>query len=388
MKFFRKLVSLAKKAFRFVAGLFKDKNPVEVVNDVAKTAAAVATAGVAIYTGVNAVKAHLIPAVKKNRSSEGKSAHDLVFENREAGSVDEKFAKLKKSTSKIGKKKTNEINNRDLEVLEDVAKTRNSFFQSLSPEEQMNVLEMEEFDFKEYSDNYWKKNRRPLFPWGKRLRKLGVSPTDEPFREPVDYGFFNFILRPLDDFIHWLKNDPVPKKIPQVQVFDHPEIPAVECETAFDMIDAAKNLDSYISGNKAVSNESTVASPAALEAQQIVAEEVFRHKTLKKFKKAVNRRMAQSQYNTPNIFDLMDDDDTDVSDKKKKKKKDKDKKKKSHDCGDSFASSEDSGKKKKKHKEDREAESDADKRAQELYKYHLEVAMSGKYDRKGYKFGF
>ncbi len=334
------------------------------------------------------MKVHLIPAVKKNRSSEGKSAHDIMFENREAGSVDEKFAKLKKSTSKIGKKKTNEITNRDLEVLEDIAKTRNSFFQSLSPEEQMNVLEMEEFDFKEYSDNYWKKTKRPLFPWGKRLRKLGVSPTDEPFREDVDYGFLNFILRPLDDFIHWIKNDPVPKKIPQIQVIDHPEIPAVNCETAFDIIDTAKNLDSYFAHNKAVSSESNVTSQAALEAQQIVAEEVFRHKTLKKFKKAVNRRMAQSQYNTPNIFDLMEDDDINSDKKKKKKDKDKKKKKKSHGFGDSFVSSDDSDKKKKKSKEDREAESEADKRAQNLYKYHLEKAMSGEYDRKGYKFEF
>ena len=122
-----------------------------------------------------------------------------------------------------------------------------------------------------------------------------------------------------------------------------------------------------------------------------IAEEVFRHKTLKKFKKAVNRRMAQSQYNTPNIFDLMEDEDTDSDKKKKKKDKDKDKKKKkkSHDFGDSFASSDDSDKKKKKkNKEDREAESEADKRAQELYKYHLEKAMSGEYDRKGYKFEF
>ena len=39
-------------------------------------------------------------------------------------------------------------------------------------------------------------------------------------------------------------------------------------------------------------------------------------------------------------------------------------------------------------KEDEKAESLAEKRAKELYQYHLEKAMHGEYDRKGYKFDF
>ena len=389
MKFFTKLINFVKKTIRTIVDMFKDKNPVEVINDTTKTVVAVATAGVAIYATVNAIRVHLIPSTKKTASS-GKSAHDLMIEKREAGSIEEKFADMRRNTTNIGKKKNTSLKPEDIEVLKSIAKTRNSFFQSLSPEEQMNVLEMEEFDFKAYAATYKNNSKRPLFPWGKRIRKIGVSPVNEPFREPVDYGFFNFILRPIDDLVHWLKNDPVPKKIPQIQVVDHPEIPDVPCETAYDLIATARNLDSYLARNKSVSCEGNSVSPAAFEEQQILAEEIFRHKTLKKFKKAVNRRMAQSEYNTPNLFDLMDDDDDCGKDKKKKKKKKDKKHKKSYDGGDSFSSfdsdSEKKHKKKSMSKEDRDAESRADERAQALYKYHLEKAMNGEYDRKGYKF--
>ena len=385
MKFFTKIFSFVKKAFRKFADMFKDKNPVEVVNDITKTAAAVVTTGVAIYAGVNAVRVHLIPSTKKSRSSEKKSGHDMILANRKAGSIDEKIANLKRSAANIGKKQSIIINREDLEVLESIARKRNSFFQSLSPEEQMSVLDMEEFDFNAYKAEYRRKGKRPLFHWGKRLRKMGVSPKDKPFREPVDYGFFNFILQPLDDFIHWLKNDPVPKKVPQIHLIDHPEIPDVQCETITDMISAARHLDSYLSRNKTVSSEFSVASPATIEEQEILAEEIFRHKTLRKLNKAVNQRMAQSNFNTPSIFDMMDDDDS----FKKKKNKDK-KKKKSKDDGD-FAFIDDDYKKKKKKKskskEDEAMESEADKKARELYRYHLEKAMKGEVDRKG-KFSF
>lgn len=384
MKFFTKIFNLVKKAFRKIADMFKDKNPVEVVNDITKTAAAVVTTGVAIYAGVNAIRVHCTRSTKKSRISEKKSGHDLILENRQSGSIDEKIANLKRSASNIGKKQTININREDLEILESIARKRNTFFQSLSPEEQMNVLDMEEFDFNAYKEQYRRKGKRPLFHWGKRLKNLGVSPKDKPFREPVDYGFFNFILQPLDDFIHWLKNDPVPKKVPQIHLIDHPEIPDVQCETVTDMISAARHLDSYLSRNKSVSSEFSVASPATLEEQEILAGEIFRHKTLRKLNKAVNQRMAQSNFNTPSIFDMMDDDDS-------FKKKKKDKKKKKSKNGDDFAFIDDDSKKKKKKKskskEDEAMESAADKKARELYRYHLEKAMKGEVDRKG-KFSF
>ena len=388
MKFFTNIFNFVKKAFRKIADMFKDKTPVEVVNDVTKTVAAVVTTGVAIYAGVNAVRVHFIPSTKKFKSSEKKSGHSMILENREAGSIDEKLANLKKNTATIGKKQSFIINQEDLEVLEAIARTRNAFFQSLSPEEQMSVLDMEEFDFKKYKADYFRKGKRPLFHWGKRLRSLGVSPEDKPFREPVNYGFFNFILQPLDDFIHWIKNDPVPKKVPQIHLVDHPEIPDVQCESVMDMVSTARHLDSYLSRNKSISSEFSVASPASLEEQKIIAEEVFRHKTLRKLNKAVNQRMAQSNFNTSNIFDMMDDDD-DFKKNKKDKDKKKKKKKKSYDDEGSFAFIDDDSKKKKKNKskEDSEMESAADKRARELYRYHLEKAMNGEVDRKG-KFSF
>lgn len=386
MKIFAKMFNFVKKAFRKIADMFKDKSPIEVVNDVTKSVAAVVTTGVAIYAGVNAIRLHLIPSAKKKNSSEKKSGHTMILENREIGSIDDKIANLRKSASRIGKKQHDNINREDLEILESIASTRNSFFQSLSPEEQLNVLEMEEFDFDAYKAEYRSNGKRPLFRWGKRLKNLGVSPTDKPFREPIDYGFFNFILQPLDDFIHWIKNDPVPKKVPQIHLIDHPEIPDVQCETVMDMVSAARNLDSYLTRNNTVSSEFNVSSPAYLKEQQILSDEIFRHKTLRKLNKAVNYRMAQSNLNNLSIFDMMNDD---ADYKKKKKDKDKKKKKKkSYDGEDSFAFMEDSKKKKKsKNKEDDAMETAADKRARELYRYHLEKAMNGEIDRKG-KFSF
>ena len=87
--------------------------------------------------------------------------------------------------------------------------------------------------------------------------------------------------------------------------------------------------------------------------------------------------MANSNYNTPNIFELMNDD-------KDFKKSKKDKKKKKKNKGDDFSFLDKSSKKKSK-KDDKD-ESAAEKRAKELYRYHLEKAMSGEIDRKGFKF--
>ena len=383
MKFFTKVIKFVKKAFRAIARMFKDKNPVEVINDVTKASVALATTGLALYTGVNAIRVHFAPSTKKNKNYNGKSAHEIIFENRNAGSIDEKLATIRKNNSRIGKKHSTTIKSEDLKVLESIAKTRNSFFQSLSAEEQMNVLEMEDFDFKAYSKEMKKKSRFSLFGNKKCSKKLGVSSNNKAFREPVNYGFFNFILQPIDDFIHWIKNDPIPKKVPQIQVIEHPEIPNVPCETALDLVSTARNLESYLSHTKTLSSEFNVTTPAESEEQQILADEIFRHKSLSKFKRAVNRCMAQSNFNTPNIFDLMDDD-------KNFKKKKKNKKKHSYDDDFSFMDNDKPKKKKKKgmSKEDREAESMADKRAKELYRYHLEKAMKGEFDRKGYGFDF
>jgi hypothetical protein len=383
MKFFTKIIKFVKKAFRKIVKMLKDKNPVEVINDATKTAAALATTGLALYTGVNAIRVHFAPSIKKNNNYDSKSAHEIIFENRSAGSIDEKLAIIRKNNSRMGKSNISTIKSDDLKVLESIAKTRNSFFQSLSAEEQMNILEMEDFDFKSYSKEMKKKSRFKFFKNTKQLNKFGCSDKNKAFRENVNYGFFNFILQPIDDFIHWLKNDPVPKKVPQIQVIDHPEIPNIPCETALDLVSTARNLDSYLNHNKTVSSEFNVTTPEEVEEQQILAGEIFRHKTLSKFKKAVNRCMAQSNFNTPNIFDLMDDE-------KDFKKKKKNKKKHSYDDDFSFMDSNKSKKKKNKgmSKEDREAESLADKRAKALYRYHLEKAMNGEFDRKGYGFDF
>ena len=374
MKIFEKIVKYAKKAIKFIADFFKGKNPVQVINDTVTTVVTVATAAVAVYAGINAIRVHLIPSIKKNRDSNVKSGVDYFFEDRKVGSVDDKITNLKNSTSKINKRGVGSLSKIEMKALKEISSGRNSFFQSLSPEEQMSVLEMEEFDFKKYVEDTKERSKRPLFHWGKRIKKFGVSPTDKPFREPADYGFFNFILRPLDNFIHWIKNDPVPLKVKQIRLVDHPEIPNIPCETAHDVIAAAKSLDSYLSNNNQVVNETVVSSPNNLEQQQILADEIFRYGSITKFKKAVSRRMAQSDFNLPNIFDLIDDEKDDGKKKKKKKKK-------FHDEDDFSSNS-----KKKMSKEEKAAMSEADKRAQETYEYHLKVAMSGSQSFKGRKF--
>lgn len=375
MKFIEKIANLCKKAFRFISNLFKDKNPVEVINDTVKTVVTVTTAAVAIYAGINAIRVHLIPSIKKTKDSDAKSGADYIFEDRKAGSVDAKLNNLKNSASKIGKKTTTSLNREEQKLLKEISETRNNFFQSLSPEDQMSVLEMEGFDFKSYKEEAKSKSNRPLFRWRKRVKKVGVSEDNKPFREPANYGFFNFIMRPLDNFIHWIKNDPVPRKVKQIQVVDHPEIPNVPCDTAFDVVAAARSLDSYLSHNNAVVNEFDVSSKGQLEEQQILADEIFRYGSIRKFKKAVNQRMTESYFNGPKIFDMIDDEP-------KKGKKDKKKKKKSFDS-ESFSSE---GGKKKMNKEDKEAMSEADKRARATYEYHLQKAMNGDQFFKGRKF--
>ena len=381
MKFFKMVIKFVKRAFRKIVDAFKDKNPIEVINDTTKTVAAIATTTLAAYAGINAIRVHLIPSLKKNKDNNYKSAHEIIFENRDSGSINDKLSKLKATSSELGKRKSSNIDKEDLKFLKAIAKTRNSFFQTLSPEEQLNVLEMEDFDFKEYVKNEKAKSKVSFFK--RKTHRKKSNPDETVFREQKNYGIFNFILRPLDDFIHWIKNDPIPKKVPQIQIIDHPEIPNVSCDTALDLVSTARNLDSYLSRNKTISNDINVTTPAELEEQQILAEEIFRHRSLKKLRKAVNRRMAQSNYNTPNIFDLMDDD-------KDFKKKKKNKKHKKHFDDFSFVDEDTSKKKKKKDmsKEDKKAESLADKRAKELYRYHLEKAMNGEFDRKGYGFDF
>ena len=382
MKFFTKIIKFVNTIFHKLMKVFKDKNPVEVINDTTKTVAAIATTGLALYTGINAIRVHSIPAIRRNNVN-GKSAHEIVFENRNAGSIDEKLAALRKNSVNIGKSKSSNVKQEDIEILKSIAKTRNSFFQSLTPEEQINILKMEDFDFKTFWNNQKRKSRRSIFGNRRHLNRLGISENDNAFREPVKRGIFNYIIQPIVDFIHWIKNDPIPKKVPQIQVINHQEIPDIPCETALDLVSAARNLDSYLSRNKSVSEKFIVASPMEMEEQQILADEIFRHKTLTKFKKAVNRSMAQSNLNSPNIFDLMDDEE---SGKKKKKKK----KNRFNESSDFAFDDEVSKKKKKKHmsKEDQKAESLADKRAKELYRYHLEKAMNGEFDRKGFGFDF
>ena len=134
MKILNALVKIAKKIMHAIAGMFKDKTPSEVINEVAKTATAVTTTGLIAYAGINSIRVHLMSSKKKNKnSSERKTGPELLREGREnSGSVEERFAEVKRSTANLLNKKSSSISKEDQEILKSIAKTRNIFFQNLS----------------------------------------------------------------------------------------------------------------------------------------------------------------------------------------------------------------------------------------------------------------
>lgn len=403
MKFFNKIFNFVKKAVRKIAELFKDKNPVDVINDAAKTAAGLGTTALIAYGTVNSIRVSMMtPNKKKQSNNNHKSPAELVMEDRDGTCIDVKMARMNARTKNMFKETkeepTSKIPARDLEALEALAKTRNVYFQYLSPEDQLEVLETEEFDFRKYADDYNKEHsKNPFTRFMFKVKKLGVTPDDAPFREPIDFGWANFFMHPLDDFIHWFRNDPVPKKVPQIHLVDRPEYPDIECDTFTEMHEILTYLEPYFSHNKPLAGSDDI-TLQKLEETDILASEVFKHDTLEEFSKAVNEKMAESKYNRPKMMYMLDDIDLDKEKKKKKKKKDKaksekkknKKKKKAAYGGDSFSKYLETPPKKVKglSKEEEKMMTKAEKKAQEMYNWHLEQAMHGIYDRKGYKYGF
>lgn len=375
MKIFETIINLIKKVGKFVIDLFKDNKIAEVANNTTTTIAGIATSAVAVAAGVNIVK-NLIEETKsdvkastsekRSKTSGDEYARDRIL----SGSADDKIRNLKASNRAMFSKSY--LSDEDLALLEKVAKERNSFFKVLTPEEQMKLLKMENFDFEAAKRKYEEEDKSFLFGLIHRKgRRIGAPTEDAPFRKPVDYGWLNFIARPLDDFLCWWKNDPTPKPCEQVRLVDPSEIPDIPFDSINEVIGA---VSSFMDFNINLANE---VSPEDIAVDEIFAQELFKTKKLKSTKRAVNKRMINSQEGlSKTIFSLMDDEIKIEKKSKKKKKKDKDK------DGSKLYYSKDKGGKKKKNKE---LDDKADKYAEGLFNYHINLAIQGKQAHTGYK---
>lgn len=366
MKAVKSILDLIKKYFDTFKELTKGKSPKEILDNIKAVAAALGVAGLTIYGLFNRIRVYLKrrqaakerEEVRAAREAERYDAHDYIQDVAENYDIMDQVMNPEKEIidldelkrQKREKEANGDLTEQELAALREIAKKRNALFRTLDPVDQVDVLETEGFDFKKYARNYKpKKKRRHPFAWHKTLCNLGVTPEDAAFRERVDYGFFGFILNPLDDFIHWLRNDPVPKKVKQIKFFDKRDLPDFECETAVEFVDFCQGLNHWRFGG----NNKEPVTDQSLELMKIKAEEAFKHKTRKKYMKAMRERLKMSKFNQSLFYDYMDDD--------KGKKKDKDKKKKKKDKKKDFDLYGKSEKKKDKKKKDKNKDKKKDK---------------------------
>lgn len=404
MKFFSFIGKIFKKIANGVIGFFKGKNPVDAINDTTKTIIGAATAGVSIYAAVNIVRTHLIPSKKANTEAPraAQSGADYMMSKREAGSIENKIANMRANTSNIRRRSTSattSLKQEELNMLANIAETRNAYFKELSPEEQMNLLIMEGFDFEAFKAENRSTSHSPLA----LIREESKAAQNKPFREEKDYGFFNFIMRPLSDFYHWAINDPIPKKVPQIHLIDVSEIPNISCSTAQDAVDAARALNSYLEANRKADVMYNGKSQAAIIAQQIQIEEVFRHDTLSGYNHAVNRRLKASMAN-PSLYALLGDEREgrrldEERERRLRRERERDLREEEDDRemrrrrASSIFDGEDDGDpddddefeaRERRRKNPDEAE--ADRRAQEMIDYHMRQSRRGVIDRSGFDF--
>ena len=370
MRFIRKLWGWIKACVKRLLKASKDKGPFEVVEDVTKAAIGIASTGTVVFAAINGIRVALMKGKKATRRNTSGSGDELI-NNRKAGSLDEKLSALYEQSRNINSKSPKTVTQEDLDMLEEIAKTRNSIFKGLSPEDQLNLLHTEGFDFEAYRTKYRKRQRSGF---RKSLRRVGEAIQDKPFREPVDYGWLNFIMRPLDDLICWLKNDPVPKQVKQIRLIEESDLKDLTCKTGEEAIQQIQLLNPYLEG---ADEQQLMNLFDDAQERAICAEEIFRHRRLKNYKKAVNAKMMDTDRGlSSQLLELMAEE---VKGKGKKKKKKKSKK--SKDALPSYNTSE---KKKSKKSNDDGYESDADKEARKMYEHFLKAAAAGKNFCSGY----
>ena len=268
-------------------------------------------------------------------------------------------------------------------MVAEIAKTRNNFFKALNPSEQMEVLVAEKFDFEEFKEDYIRKHKKGIFV-RRSKRKVGEpTPEDEPFRTPVDYGFWNFIMRPLDDFLCWIKDDPTPKKPKQIQFIDHETQITYRNNNPIYMLEVNRMIETLL-------NKDNYQGPpvAEIKAREARVSQLFKHKTFRGYRKGVEEYMLRNGGPiSRNLFEMMSREDFEEDEKEGKRKlkksrydeadffdddKPKKKKKKYYD------DDEDDGeyrslKKSEKHSKEEEA---AMEEAKKIYKYYFQAASN------------
>jgi len=370
MGLFSKIWNLLKTGVSKLIGLFKNKSPGQLIEDASKAAVGVATVVAVGYATVNVARSIFMRG--KGRRSEKRRPRagvDFFHEDREAGSMDEKI-----ENAKSRYRRYDGLTQEDLDLLEEVSKTRNQIFRLMNPAEQMNLLRIEGFNFDEFREHMERqRDRRKI---RKSKRRVGeASPEEQSFREPVDYGWFNWLMRPLDDFLCWLKDDPTPKKCPQIHVVDREIIPNISVNSPEEAVASIRSLGPYLDSLNPNAGDYSFASMADAKEIAICADEIFRHKNLKSYRKAVRTRMLQDSNGlSSQIFDLMEDDLK--SDKKKKKHR--------YDDDDDDRDSAYFKKKDKKH-EEKARSSEADDEASRIYNHFLKAAMAGNESTKSYR---
>lgn len=363
-----KIWNAIKSGVKKIINAFKDKSPAQIIDDASKAAIGIATVAAVAYAGYNVIRSLFIRGNGK-RQNDRRSGADVFYSDREPGSIDEKLARARRNSSENFGKRSLEyagLTQDDLDLLEEVAKTRNVTFKSMTPAQQWNLLIVEGFDFKAYREKM--KRERNTHRIRKSVRRVGeASPEDKSFREPVDYGWLNFIMRPLDDFLCWLKNDPTPKKVPQIHLISKDMIPSIEVSSAEDVASSLRALHNCMDALDPENAEKEVLGSIADERERVIcAEEIFKHKSVKGYRKAVASRMLSDENGlSSQIFNLMDEE---VKKGKKKKHHKKDRKP-------SFYGEDKKGGNKKK---DKAASADADKEALKIYDYYVRAAIDGK----------
>ena len=370
MGLFSKIWNLLKTGVSKLIGLFKNKSPGQLIEDASKAAVGVATVVAVGYATVNVARSIFMRG--KGRRSEKRRPRagvDFFHEDREAGSMDEKI-----ENAKSRYRRYDGLSQEDLDLLEEVSKTRNQIFRLMNPAEQMNLLRIEGFNFDEFREHMERqRDRRKI---RKSKRRVGeASPEEQSFREPVDYGWFNWLMRPLDDFLCWLKDDPTPKKCPQIHVVDREIIPNISVNSPEEAVASIRSLGPYLDSLNPNAGDYSFASMADAKEIAICADEIFRHKNLKSYRKAVRTRMLQDSNGlSSQIFDLMEDDLK--SEKKKKKHR--------YDDDDDDRDSAYFKKKDKKY-EEKARSSEADDEASRIYNHFLKAAMAGNESTKSYR---
>lgn len=362
----RFIMKALKKAYQFVRNLFKGfgesvrENPVKAVNDIGNTIAGIATVGIGIVATLNMARVRMMKSIVTTHHDDEVPA-DRIIKKRKR-SVDEilNHRKIKNDGS---------ISNNDLEILKEISKSRNQCFRNATPEVQVKILKSEGFDFESYKKDYYRNKNDWFYHMTKQFSKFGKSDPNKPFREEVDYGGLNFIMRPLDRFAHWVKNDPVRLPVDQIHIIpfdDLPEMPGVSPE---EMAEAMRWIDF---DNICVrhDSENTNVNYAKNERAKIVAETLFKNKNFKKYEERKLEKLKQARFAKLSGLEILDEislkDMKLDSKKKKKKKKDKN----------GFDASSKGDKKKKKASSQEET---YEREAERKYQKYLSKVTRGEY---------